>query len=84
MWGVYRSLQRPHWFVVALPAIAVPVGQALNIVRCRRALRLWLKRDLTTESLPNRPLQQSNATHLRSRLGVCRDAAGCARGSSRP
>ena len=39
MWGVYRSFQRTHWFVVALPAIAVPVGQAINIVRCRRALR---------------------------------------------
>jgi hypothetical protein len=39
MWGIYRSLQRPHWFIVSLPVIAVPVGQAVNIFRCRRALR---------------------------------------------
>ena len=34
--------------------------------------------------LPNKPLQQTNATRVRSRVGSCRDAAGCARGSSRP
>jgi hypothetical protein len=31
--------------------------------------------------LPNRPLQQPNA-RVRSKVGSCRDAAGCARGSS--
>ena len=32
----------------------------------------------------NRPLQQTNATPVHSEAGLCRDAAGCARGSSRP
>ena len=32
----------------------------------------------------NKPLQQPSATPARSELGSCRDAAGCARGSSRP
>jgi hypothetical protein len=34
--------------------------------------------------LPNRPLQQPNATNGRPDVGHCRDAAGCARDSSRP
>ena len=34
--------------------------------------------------LPNRPLQQPNATPVRSDVRSCHDAAGCARGSSRP
>ena len=37
-----------------------------------------------TGELPNRPLQQTNATDIRSKFNSCRDAAGCARGSSRP
>jgi hypothetical protein len=32
----------------------------------------------------NKPLQQTNATGFRPGVGSCRDAAGCARGSSRP
>ena len=32
----------------------------------------------------NKPLQQTNATPARSQVGSCRDAAGYARGSSRP
>ena len=39
MWAIHRSLQRPGWFVMVLPFISVPVGQAINIFRCRRALR---------------------------------------------
>jgi hypothetical protein len=31
--------------------------------------------------LPNWPLQQANATRLRSQVDLCRDAAGCAHGS---
>ena len=34
--------------------------------------------------LSNQPLQQPNATRVRSNVSLCRDAAGCARGSSRP
>ena len=37
-----------------------------------------------SRSLSNPPLQQANATRVRSNVGLCRDAAGCARGSSRP
>jgi hypothetical protein len=32
----------------------------------------------------NKPLQQTNATRVRSKECSCRDAAGFARGSSRP
>jgi hypothetical protein len=35
-------------------------------------------------ALPNKPLQQPNATRFRSGVGSCRDAAGCARDSSQP
>ena len=35
-------------------------------------------------ALSNKPLQQTNATRVRSDVGSCRDAAGYARGSSRP
>jgi hypothetical protein len=42
---------------------------------------LVVRADVT---LSNKPLQQSNATPFRSNVGLCRDAAGFARGSSRP
>src|SRR5450631_2963773 len=35
-------------------------------------------------SQPIKPLQQPNATPVRMEVGWCRDATGCARGSSRP
>jgi len=41
-------------------------------------------RSLDGLMLPNKPLQQPNATRVRSKVRSCRDAAGCARGSSRP
>ena len=45
--------------------------------------RTW-RRERRQEAPSNRPLQQPNATRVRSKVGSCRDAAGCARGSSRP
>jgi hypothetical protein len=43
-------------------------------------LRTWE----TIVALSNKPLQRMNACAVRSEVGSCRDAAGCARGSSRP
>ena len=34
--------------------------------------------------LSNKPLQRMNACAVRSTTALCRDGAGCARGSSRP
>jgi hypothetical protein len=39
---------------------------------------------VTSRSLSNQPLQRPNATSVRSKVGSCRDGAGCARTSSRP
>jgi hypothetical protein len=39
MWGIHRSQQRPGWFLMVLPFLGIPVGQAIKMFRCRRALR---------------------------------------------
>ena len=54
-------------FSVALP-FSIPIFVA--ITRCR------------PREPSNQPLQQPNASRVRSNVGRCRDAAGCARGSS--
>lgn len=43
--------------------------------------RLWFRYPC---ELSNPPLQQPNATRVRPKVGSFRDAAGCARRSSRP
>ena len=67
-WIVFRGDSEETWIPRAEWGRRFPLGNET-------------RRDRATA---NKPLQQPNATRVRAKAGLCRDAAACARGSSRP